>query len=440
MYCKIDEVIIIKRFTEQEIDKQLKKINLIRISEYKGMSNKCSLIDDEGYKYYAQLGNLIYGNYKPKRFYNKNPYTIENINTYIRKNNISCELLSNQYINKDDDLLWKCGCGNTFKRCWSKFQQGQITCLDCANRRVQDAKYLGLDYLRNQLKDMGLIYIEGSTKQYSDGCYAFTPDGYIVHVGRNCLHKNSTPDILSKYNKFSIYNMNRYFDLYRNGEYKCLDERYLTNTQYLNIKHIKCGKTFKSPWCDMRYHNNERGHRVARQCPYCYKGTLESYHACVLKQVFKHEFPNTILEDKSCINPLTHRPLPTDIVNHENKIAIEIQSKFHEKEYQQFKDQIKRNYWVNNGYNFYALDIRDYTVVQMIQLFFPNISEIPNYVKTSSENIDRYIIAQDLINSKKYNNIEIAKKLNISVQSLYYWNRKGKINLQYEKIKCCELN
>lgn len=64
----------------------------------------------------------------------------------------------------------------------------------------------------------------------------------------------------------------------------------------------------------------------------------ESSTASIVKQVFKHEFPDTILEDKSCINPKTGRILPTDIVNHDLKIAIEIQSTYHDETYQIEKD------------------------------------------------------------------------------------------------------
>ena len=61
-------------------------------------------------------------------------------------------------------------------------------------------------------------------------------------------------------------------------------------------------------------------------CDKC-DGINESLHALVLKQVFMHEYPDTILEDRSCVNPITNAVMPTDIVNHKMKIAIEIQNK-----------------------------------------------------------------------------------------------------------------
>ena len=68
-----------------------------------------------------------------------------------------------------------------------------------------------------------------------------------------------------------------------------------------------------------------RKDKYYKQCPNCNTNKTESNHASILKQIFIHEYPDTSIEDKSCINPKTKRPFPTDIVNHRMKIAIEIQ-------------------------------------------------------------------------------------------------------------------
>lgn len=80
-----------------------------------------------------------------------------------------------------------------------------------------------------------------------------------------------------------------------------------------------------------RENGQDAKRKYYKQCPFCSKFHLESYHASVLKQIFIHKYPDTSLEDRSCINPKTNRALPTDIVNHNLKIAIEIQSGYHDK-------------------------------------------------------------------------------------------------------------
>lgn len=123
---------------------------------------------------------------------------------------------------------------------------------------------------------------------------------------------------------------------------------------------ILSGKRFMCPDCSIQYH--------------------ESKHATVLKQIYKKYYPNVVWEDKSCINPINRRIMPTDIVDYDNKISIEIQSEFHDNEYAFIKDNIKKDYWKQRGFKHCSLDIRDYTILEMVQVFFPKIEEIPNWV------------------------------------------------------------
>jgi hypothetical protein len=141
-------------------------------------------------------------------------------------------------------------------------------------------------------------------------------------------------------------------------------------------------------------------------------------HAKVLKQIWLHEKPDTIVEDKSCINPITHRPLPTDIVNHNDKIAIEVQSWFHEKKEQKNKDKIKRDFWVQKEYKFYALDIREYSVIKMIQIFFPYISNLPEYLDLEySNSINDYKL--QMLLDQKLPISAIVKSMNVNKHQIY---------------------
>lgn len=135
----------------------------------------------------------------------------------------------------------------------------------------------------------------------------------------------------------------------------------------------------------------------------------ESDHATALKQVWLHEHPDTIPEERSCVNPMTGCVLPTDIVNHRLEIAIEVQSAFHDVDSQKIKDAIKKKFWVDNGYDFYAVDHRDYTILEMIQIFFPYIDEIPDYVDVTKKSIS--VVQLDLYKNfvAEYDSIESAE-------------------------------
>ena len=136
----------------------------------------------------------------------------------------------------------------------------------------------------------------------------------------------------------------------------------------------------------MRKVNNKSGkNRNIVVCPNC-DARLESLHALVLKQIFKYYDPDTVEEDPSCINPNTNCVMKTDIVNHKLKIAIEIQGGWHEREKQKERDKIKKDYWTGRGYKFYDYKIKDVSVLEYVQYFFPNINEIPEWVKFDYSN------------------------------------------------------
>ena len=127
------------------------------------------------------------------------------------------------------------------------------------------------------------------------------------------------------------------------------------------------------------------------------------------------------MEEKSCINSKTGRSFPTDIVNHRLKMAIEVQSGYHDKESKKIVDAFKKQFWINKGYSFYDPDIRDYTVIELIQIFFPNINEIPEYVDFDfSASVDFNLVQQYLNNGyslKEISNITGYKHIHNLIAS-----------------------
>ena len=412
--------------TKDLVIQKLNSMNLELLEDYTTISKKYEMIDKDGYLYYATLDNILYNDNRPSIVSSHNKHSIENIKHYLTLNNLNCELLSDVYCGNKKMLEWKCACGNHFTRSWTHVHRGQCKCLECANKSVQNAKYKPKQWIMEKCIERGYLLIESSFEMLSKGFYVFSQEGYILHINRLTFINNTNPEKIHPLNPYSIYNINRFFDINNNGEYRCLSNEYCNNTAPLIIRHIKCGKEFRISWNEIvRAQRSGIGY-----CPDCYKGNNESYHAGVLKQVFMHEYPNTILEDRSCISPLTNAVLPTDIVNHELKLAIEIQSQYHDQEYQHKKDVIKKDYWLLKGYKFYDPDIREYSVIEMLQLFFPSIKSIPPYVVSNYTNTERYEKVQDMINSNKYTLQQIADKSNISVNTLYYWNKQNKIRLK----------
>lgn len=165
-------------------------------------------------------------------------------------------------------------------------------------------------------------------------------------------------------------------------------------------------------------------------CADCSRQYFESRHATVLKQIYKKYLPSLVWEDCSCINPLNGKVMPTDMVDYENKISIEIQSEYHDNDYCQYKDLIKKEFWENKGFTHYQLDIRDYTILEMVQVFFKELDKIPDWVaviKPLSKkkwNVDE---AQGLLN-KGLMIKEVAEILGISQSNISNSIKKGELH------------
>lgn len=238
-------------------------------------------------------------------------------------------------------------------------------------------------------------------------------NGYKYNICYSRLMSGKTPDRFNKSNAYTIDNINYYLKE-KNLPFICLSDRYIDNKTPLLFKCTRCNEIIKQTWVNInRRGTGNRKHLVCANCD----GSIESIHALVLKQMFMHEYNDTIVEDKSCINPKTNKIMPTDIVNHRLKIAIEIQSQWHDNENSKEKDAFKKQFWINKGYEFYNPDIRNYSILEMCQLFF-KIDEIPefiNYDYNHKLNIKK--IQQELNNNKTVP--QIAKELDIDKHRIY---------------------
>lgn len=97
-----------QKLTTEFIKSEIIKFGYIPdFDEYKGSTIKFTLLDDLGYKYYTNWAD-IKRNGKTSPFIKSNPYTIENIKLWLKLNNKSYRLLSTEYVNTDEKLLWYC--------------------------------------------------------------------------------------------------------------------------------------------------------------------------------------------------------------------------------------------------------------------------------------------------------------------------------------------
>lgn len=147
-YNQITKITLSRKFTKsnpftiQNIKNYLKinDINLELVStsyegnfkEYK-FTWRCSC----GNEYNATFGDVRYSNQvKCKVCSKKVKQDIEVIRKYIEDNNISTKLISNEYKNYQDKLLWECECGETFECSLQHFKVSkQHRCSNCTKSK-----------------------------------------------------------------------------------------------------------------------------------------------------------------------------------------------------------------------------------------------------------------------------------------------------------------
>lgn len=389
------------------------------VCEYTQPVSNCKEVfvfqDDEGYFVRGSLDKLNNRpNGKFERFGKSNRFSILNINHFAHLHNIKATCISKEFDSKAK-LKFICECGGTFDTTFENFRTSHKTkCNECTGYH----NGYSYDKVKQSLKAHGL----NLTLQESEyKGITFSPliclddAGYKYQVRFYKVMKGQTPEIFHPSNPFTLDNIKTFLN---NAKlpFDCISEKFVSCDKPLQFKCLRCQSIFEKKWQLINVADPIESRRGHLRCPNC-DGTYESSHASVLKQMFIHEYPDTIAEERSCVNPKTNHVLPTDIVNHKLRIAIEIQSQWHDYDDRKEIDKIKRDYWVGKKYDFYALDIRDYSVIEMCKLFF-DIDKLPEYINfANNKTLNIKLLQNDLDNNIPV--CKIAKIRNVSPHRIY---------------------
>ena len=123
--------------------------------EYKGVASRLSLIDKNGYK--IKISILTLRNKKANGIFSvRNPYAIENLRLYCKKNNINCNIPNQDYHGWDArQLKVICECGRTYETSLTNFiYQNHIRCADCSKSKSSNEKVI-----ENWLNNNKISYI-----------------------------------------------------------------------------------------------------------------------------------------------------------------------------------------------------------------------------------------------------------------------------------------
>lgn len=322
---------------------------------------KLNCIDNNGYKYY-----LTYNGIKDDRTTNfdivgiRNPYTIENIQTYININGGKSKVLSKEYKDIRTKLKFRCECGNEYNIIWHHLKSNKkFICNDCSTKIRTDKNLKPITYTLDICKKYGYEFVEMNTLRnviYKDDLgYKFKSTIYSL--------KNRTYGVgrFSIDNPFTVYNMINHLKL-NNYDLKIVDEterKINCKYDYIEWYCIECGDIFKATWQQVSQptkHSNLR-HR----CKRCSK--VESNLEYIVRKYLEDKNIEYIsqkrYEDCRDINLL-----PFDFYLPKYNVCLEINGQQHYYENKVFQqtledrkrvDKIKEDYCFNNNIGYIAI-------------------------------------------------------------------------------------
>ena len=90
--------------------------------DFNGYLSKVSFVDEENYKYCCSFEYIKYRN-KLKPIIQSNPYSIENIDNFLKLKRIDIKVLFEKYINSTTKLKVMGECEHVFEITWHKLQK-----------------------------------------------------------------------------------------------------------------------------------------------------------------------------------------------------------------------------------------------------------------------------------------------------------------------------
>lgn len=186
------------KYTQKQVENIFYENGLILNDIYKNNHDNLFCTDFNGYKYNTRLMTLLKGG-RPQAIHANNPYVLDNIDLYIKLNNISSKRISNQYINSKTDMTWQCECGQLFNTTWNEFQTGKHYCNFCAKSRrfnglrdytqliKEECKKRGYQLLTNYIHRSNDYFEYICCRHENMGIQKSTYDS-MINAGRGCYY------------------------------------------------------------------------------------------------------------------------------------------------------------------------------------------------------------------------------------------------------------
>lgn len=246
-------------------------------------------------------------------------------------------MISNEYKDNKEHLLFKCECGIEYKASWTHFSQGyNWKCNTCALKEGCTTRHT-LEDVKKKVIDAGYIPLFETYQNTKQKLQIMNKDGYVLEALFNNIDTLKGADIVTPENSYSIFNIKKFI---KDNNYTCelLSDKYENKKQRLKLK-CECGEIFYTTWGCLKSQHVYRCRKCTNKQSF-YERKAEEW---LIENNYKYE--KEVKFDK-CKNK---RKLPFDFqvfLKNGDYCLIEIDGIFHYRpQYSQedFKEQKKRD-------------------------------------------------------------------------------------------------
>lgn len=227
------------------------------------VDSKLSCMDNDGYKYAISISNLK-KNVKPNKFYQTNPFVIENIKKWIKDNNTNLILISTEYEKATKPLKWICSsCNDVFETTWSMvYSAKKFICNNCSQMQSSEKQKHSFEYVKTYIQNnTNLTLLDNRYKNAKTPlnlqCICgnkFKTTFLMIKTANVTTCKSCSFNKLREDRKFSYEQVKQYIS---KNDCTLISKEYNNQYDKLDIQ-CKCGNIFKTTFETFKNRNKTK--------------------------------------------------------------------------------------------------------------------------------------------------------------------------------------
>lgn len=308
---------------KEDFIKRLNENNCVLIEgEYVNQKSKFHIKDEYGYEYEVTSASYNLSGCG-RKFHTKNPYSINNINNWLKINKLNDKiiLISKEYKGNYDKLIWTClNCGKEFEASFNIIKRNGFSgmCKKCSMKKGQENNK-NKDTLK-EIKNMDYEIMNGKIGSH-ENVVIKDKDGYLYNTSYNRLvTMKKTPLKTFKGNTFNRYNLNIWIKNNNlNKDIVLLDYYYKNNNIYMIYKCKHCGEIYNKKFSDVK--------DLAFICQKC----SDKSQSIISKKTEEYLIKNKLkyIREYRIDDCRSIKPLPFDFYLPDYNICIEVDGEQH---------------------------------------------------------------------------------------------------------------